>query len=175
LGAGLVLVLSVGIAYAAIPSSTTGVISGCYGKSNGQLRVIDADAGETCKNNELAVNWNQKGVKGDKGDKGEKGDIGPQGVQGPQGEIGPRGPQGVQGEIGPQGQQGPAGADGASGTQGGQGPQGPAGPAGSTTFTGKACSQNGLFCFEISDQGVFITRAGHKVVSVTQSDVETGG
>ena len=64
LSTGLVLVLSVVIAYAAMPSSTTGVISGCYGKSNGQLRVIDAEGGETCKNNELAVSWNREGRQG---------------------------------------------------------------------------------------------------------------
>jgi hypothetical protein len=180
LGAGAVLVVSVGIAYAAIPDSN-GVIHGCYVSGQGQLRVIDtAKAKESCKNNETAISWNQQGPKGDKGDtgpqgpQGVKGDTGPQGPQGIQGATGAQGPQGPQGETGPQGEDGPAGADGAAGAQGPAGPQGPPGPqgpAGSTTFTGSACSPNGLFCFELNNRGVFITRAGHRVVAVTLSDV----
>jgi hypothetical protein len=57
--------------------------------------VIDGEAGETCKSNELAISWNQKGVKGDKGDKGDTGDTGPQGPQGPQGVQGVQGPPGA--------------------------------------------------------------------------------
>ena len=177
LAAGALVATSVGLAYAAIPHSTTGEISGCYGETNGQLRVIDAEAGESCKNNEVALTWNQKGVKGDKGDKGDTGPQGPQGIQGPQGERGPQGAQGERGPQGPQGETGPAGADGAAGAQGAPGPQGPAGPQGpqgppgSTTFAGSACSPNGLFCLELTNQGVFITRAGHRVVAVTLSDV----
>ena len=177
LGAGSVLVLSVGIAYAAIPDAS-GVISGCFVSGQGQLRVIDKDKGETCKNNETAISWNQKGPKGDKGDKGDIGPQGPQGqtgAQGPQGQTGPQGPQGPAGATGQQGSAGATGAQGPAGATGAQGPAGPAGPPGSTTFTGKACSTNGIFCFEVSDQGVFITRAGHKVVQVTLDSVETGG
>ena len=68
-----------GIAYASIPDSA-GVIHGCYGKSNGQLRVIDE--GQSCKNNETALDWNEQGPQGlqgpqgGKGDKGDKGDAG---------------------------------------------------------------------------------------------------
>jgi Collagen triple helix repeat (20 copies) len=177
LGAGAVLVLSVGIAFAAIPDAS-GVINGCFVSGQGQLRVIDKDKGETCKSNETAISWNQKGPKGDTGPQGA---TGVQGATGPPGATGQPGPQG---QTGPQGTQGPAGgtglqgADGATGAQGPPGPpgsEGPPGPPGSTTFTGKACSPNGIFCFEISDQGVFITRAGHKVVQVTLDSVETGG
>ncbi len=56
---GLVLVAAAvgGIAWAAIPQD--GVYTGCYHKSNGNLRVIDAS--ETCKSNETRITWNQQG------------------------------------------------------------------------------------------------------------------
>ena len=59
--AGVIVVASGGIGVAAIPSSSDGKITGCYGNSNGQLRVIDAEAGEQCKNNETQVTWSQTG------------------------------------------------------------------------------------------------------------------
>jgi hypothetical protein len=68
--AGVCLVIGLvlgGIAYAAIPDSD-GVIHGCYGNSNGQLRVIDE--GHTCKNNETALDWNNQGAQGDPGEPG---------------------------------------------------------------------------------------------------------
>ncbi len=99
--AGVIVVASGGIGVAAIPSSSDGKITGCYGNSNGQLRVIDAEAGEQCKNNETRVTWSQSG---------------PQGPPGPQGAMGPAGPPGAQGEPGPQGE------------PGAQGDRGPAGP-----------------------------------------------
>jgi hypothetical protein len=49
-----------GVAAAAIPHSTTGVITGCYGPS-GNLRVIDAQAGEVCRHPETQLTWNQGG------------------------------------------------------------------------------------------------------------------
>ena len=178
--AGAILAVSVGVAYAAIPDAS-GVIHGCYSAGQGQLRVIDTENGEECRNNETALSWNQQGPKGDQGDKGDKGDQGetgpqgPQGVPGQQGPQGETGPQGLQGETGPQG---PAGADGATGQPGATGPQGPAGPQGppgSTTFVGSVCSPNGIFCLQIKDEGVFVTRAGHRVLTVTLNDVETEG
>ena len=112
-GAVLVTVLAGGgIAYSAIPSAG-GVITGCYQQSSGQLRVVDAEAGQSCGRNELRVTWNQTGPQGPQGPQGPRGEIGPQGPQGPQGTQGQQGPQG---EIGPQGPAGP------------QGPQGPSGP-----------------------------------------------
>ncbi len=81
------------IAWATIPDAG-GVIHGCYQKNNGQLRVIDSDAGQACRPSELPLSWSQ---------------TGPQGPQGPQGPVGPQGPQG------PTGPQGPAGANGVSG------------------------------------------------------------
>jgi hypothetical protein len=82
-----------GIAYAAIPGSN-GVISGCYGKHVGVLRVIDAEAGKTCKPFENPIAWNQQGpsgAQGPPGPKGDKGDKGDTGAQGPQGPPGPSG------------------------------------------------------------------------------------
>jgi hypothetical protein len=50
------------IAYATIPDSS-GVIHGCY-TNTGALRVIDTDAGATCRANETALEWNQTGPPG---------------------------------------------------------------------------------------------------------------
>ena len=58
-----------GIAYATIPDSA-GVIHGCYSKTSsmslppGSLRVVDTGLGQSCSQNEVALNWNQQGVKG---------------------------------------------------------------------------------------------------------------
>jgi hypothetical protein len=103
---GIVALLACGgVALATIPGSG-GVIGGCYAKSTGALRVIDASNGQ-CKGGESALTWNQtgpQGRKGDSGPQGPKGDQGPQGAQGQQGDIGP---MGLQGPPGPQGPQGP--------------------------------------------------------------------
>jgi hypothetical protein len=69
-----------GTAYATIPGGD-GVIHGCYAKSGGTLRVIDASV-TNCKSGETALNWSQ------------------QGQPGPQGEPGPPGPQGEPGAPG---------------------------------------------------------------------------
>jgi hypothetical protein len=45
-----------GIAFAAIPGSD-GTISGCYRVSDGALRVIDAEAGQTCRQGEKPLSW----------------------------------------------------------------------------------------------------------------------
>ena len=61
------------ISLGAIPGSSE-TISGCYAKSNGSLRVIDAESGASCvSNKETALSWNQQG---------------PQGLPGPQGPAG---------------------------------------------------------------------------------------
>ena len=52
-----------GIAVASIPGQG-GVINGCYNKTNGELRVIDSAAGDTCRNHESAIQWNQTGPQG---------------------------------------------------------------------------------------------------------------
>ena len=71
-----------------IPDS--GVIHGCYqfnapNTSQGVLRVIDASRHESCRFNENALNWNQRGVTGPTGPKGPTGRIGPTGPRGPTG------------------------------------------------------------------------------------------
>jgi hypothetical protein len=65
------------ISLGAIPGAT-GTISGCYAKSNGSLRVIDAESGAACiTNKETALSWNQQGPPG------PQGPVGPQGPPGP--------------------------------------------------------------------------------------------
>lgn len=93
IGITAILALSGGLVYATIPDSGTGVIHGCYNKATGQLKVIDAETGESCKQAETSISWNQEG---------------------PQGATGPEGLQGPQGQQGAQGEPGPAGADGTS-------------------------------------------------------------
>ena len=97
IAAGVLLVVA-GVAYATIPDSS-GAIHGCYARSGGSLRVIDATV-TNCKTGETSLDWNVQGQQG------------PQGSQGPNGPAGPAGPQGLQG---PTGSQGPAGPQGPSG------------------------------------------------------------
>jgi hypothetical protein len=64
------LVAGGGAAVAAIPDSDDGEIHGCYSTrpgSTGNLRVIDAQAGETCAKGETALVWNQQGPQGPPG------------------------------------------------------------------------------------------------------------
>ena len=42
--------------YATVPGAD-GQIHGCHQVNNGQLRVIDTDAGQTCRPAELAIQW----------------------------------------------------------------------------------------------------------------------
>ena len=97
-----------GIAYAAIPSA--GVISGCYLRSGGTLRVIDP-ATTTCRVGEALLTWNVQGPKGD---------TGPAGPQGPAGPEGPAGPQGAQGSQGATGETGAPGISVATFASGGK-------------------------------------------------------
>src|SRR5262249_39275052 len=60
-----------------MPDWSEGEIHGCYKKNQGQLRVIDAEAGDTCGPAELGLVWNQ---------------VGPAGAAGATGPTGPRGP-----------------------------------------------------------------------------------
>jgi hypothetical protein len=54
--AGAAVVVASGVVWAAIPHSATGDISGCVGKK-GELRLIDAEAGDTCTVKEKPVQW----------------------------------------------------------------------------------------------------------------------
>lgn len=103
-----IAVLFTCVAFASIPGAN-GVISGCYSRSGGALRVIDSSVTQ-CKQGETSLNFNQTGPQGPQGIQGPVGPAGPQGDQGP---AGPQGAQGIQGEQGPAGPQGPAGAGGA--------------------------------------------------------------
>ena len=86
------------VAVGSIPGSN-GKISGCYATSTdnsyeqpGVLRIIDADAGQTCSTGEALISWNQQGPAGSPGPTGSQG---PAGGQGPQGPAGPQGPSGA--------------------------------------------------------------------------------
>ena len=96
LGVGL-LAVATAIGYAAIPNSSTGVITGCYSQVSGALRVIDAQAGQTCNATERTLPWNQTGPTGPTGPQGPQGEKGEKGEKGDTGETGPTGPQGLQG------------------------------------------------------------------------------
>jgi len=126
--AAVVLLVALGaasFALASIPSST-GVINACYAR-DGSIRLIDTDAGQSCRRRETLLSWNQRGPQGLQGIQGPRG---AQGTQGAQGAQGPGGLQGIQGPKGDPGAPGAAGAAGAAGIQGVQGVQGPKGDKG---------------------------------------------
>jgi hypothetical protein len=79
---GLLVTVGVaaGIAWATIPNN--GVITGCYLKAGGGLRVIDETVTANCKSNETKLQWNVQGAKGEPGAKGEDGADGADGSDG---------------------------------------------------------------------------------------------
>jgi hypothetical protein len=82
---GLVLALVSGVAYASIPGSD-GLIHACRKNTDGSVRVIDTDLGQTCASGWTAFTWNQtgpQGATGATGATGAQGDVGPQGPAGP--------------------------------------------------------------------------------------------
>jgi hypothetical protein len=62
------------VAYGAIPGGG-GVISACYDKQSGQLRIYDAEGGlpKGCGKSETAISWNQAGPTGETGPEGPPG------------------------------------------------------------------------------------------------------
>ena len=82
-----------GVAFAAIPSN--GVISACYVKSGGTLRVIDATTGN-CSSKETSLSWNAQGPAGPQGSPGPSGPPGPTGSPGPSGSPGAAGISGYE-------------------------------------------------------------------------------
>jgi hypothetical protein len=56
-GVTVVALMAGGIAWATIPAAG-GLISGCYNKTTGALRVIDPSKGQACAGTEAALNWN---------------------------------------------------------------------------------------------------------------------
>jgi hypothetical protein len=136
LGTAAAALAAASIGWASIPGGD-GVIHACYGKSGGNLRVIDDAA--VCGNNETSLNWNQTGVQGPAGPAGPAGPKGDTGAQGPKGDTGAQGPKGDTGAQGPKGDtgaQGPKGDTGAAGPTGPAGPKGDTGPAGPTGAAG---------------------------------------
>jgi hypothetical protein len=107
------LVVAAGAGYAAIPSSS-GAVEGCYERITGVLRVIDTEAGKSCKSFENPITWSVQGPAGAMGPAGPQGPAGAAGEKGAAGPAGPAGPQGAQGLQGPQGAQGPQGLRGPS-------------------------------------------------------------
>ena len=116
------------------------IVYACVSRDNGDARIIDPDAGDTCKNKEAETSWNR---------------IGPRGPTGP---AGPTGATGATGPQGPQGPQGIQGAFGATGSAGSAGPVGPAGPAGFSDAWFKAQPQQ---------QGVISDFSLHPLVEIT--------
>jgi hypothetical protein len=68
--AAAALVIGVAVAAAASIPDAGGVIHGCRKNSDGQLRVIDSDAGQMCQNGWTALNWSQTGPQGPAGSPG---------------------------------------------------------------------------------------------------------
>ena len=87
------------------------VISGCYSKSTGSLRIVVSVG--ACKSGEVGITWTSEGTPGPTGPQGPAGAIGPAGPSGPTGAVGPQGPIGDTGAVGPQGPQGAVGPTGA--------------------------------------------------------------
>ena len=102
--AGILIIIASTNAFAAIPHN--GVITACYSRSGGAMRIIDAQTTGCAANKETRIDWN---VEGQAGPPGATGPIGPTGPVGPVGTQGPSGAQGAVGPIGPVGPQGPAG------------------------------------------------------------------
>jgi type VI secretion system Hcp family effector len=90
----------------------TSLIHSCV-NHEGDIRIISA--GAVCKQNEVALDWNN---------------TGPIGATGPKGTDGAAGPAGAAGPTGPAGVAGRDGRDGLAGAKGDTGPQGLAGKSG---------------------------------------------
>ena len=128
LAGAVAVAVGAGVGTAAIPGSS-GAVNGCYEEVTGVLRVIDAEAGKTCKSFELPITSNVRGLQGERGSAGSPGPQGATGAAGHRGDTGPAGPQGATGMQGERGPQGPAGQPGGQGPAGAPGPAGPACPA----------------------------------------------
>ena len=87
LAAAVGLVVGGAVAYGAIPGDGAS-ISACYQTIDGQLRVIDAQAGESCRQKERSLTWSQAGAPGAEGPEGPRGETGSSGPAGPAGVSG---------------------------------------------------------------------------------------
>ena len=164
-GAAVSLLLAAGVALATIPGSD-GVIRGCYARSGGTLRVIDASV-TNCKASETALSWNVGGPAGPAGAAGPAGPAGPPGADGAAGPAGPAGQLGADGSAGPAGPAGPPGADGPEGSAGPAGPAGPVGPAGPTGPQGPPGA--GAFTRPVGSLGTAVVVPAHDGALATAS------
>ena len=103
-----VLVISLGASLTVAAGVVGGVITACYNRTNGELRVETTTV--PCRNHEERISWNQVGQQGIQGIQGI------QGVQGPKGDTGATGATGPQGPAGPQGPKGDTGGSGVLGS-----------------------------------------------------------
>ena len=126
----------------------------CVSKLGGFYNVVlSPSLPQSCKQGDIAVDWNAMGPAGPAGAAGPAGSPGPAGAaglagspgpagatgaQGPAGAAGAQGATGPAGPAGLQGPAGPAGADGQNGLPGPAGPQGPQGPQGLQGSAGAA-------------------------------------
>ena len=125
------IIVSGSIVIAAIPDSTTKVITVCYTKTSGVLRLIDKATKAACNTKtEIELSWNQQGIKGDAGPQGLLGATGPAGANGQNGFNGLNGQNGLNGTNGIPGLAGAAGHDGLNGAPGAVGVKGDPGADG---------------------------------------------
>ena len=76
---GVASLVMAGAASAAVAPSDT-VITGCYLKATGILRIIDVAAGQKCLKIEQTISWNQTGPAGPAGAVGAQGATGAAGA-----------------------------------------------------------------------------------------------
>lgn len=97
-GVGVIALTAGGTSIAlATTSSHNRVITGCYAKKTGDLRVVGTHA--KCHKGEKKITWNQKGQTGYRGARGAKGATGPAGPIGATGPAGVSGPAGTDGRT----------------------------------------------------------------------------
>jgi len=144
-----------GIAWAAVPSRSTGQIAACYktsGPNKGELRIIDHQAGRSCSSTEAMLlwpthdlrwrgSWSRKTVYAPRDAVSYQGSsfvalVATEGITPASGHawstLAGHGATGRSGPRGRTGATGVQGTTGASGTTGARGPQGPAGATGAT-------------------------------------------
>jgi len=93
--------LVIGLVVVTADRARADVISACYSKSTGSVRIVVSIG--ACKSGEVGITWNSDGAPGPTGPAGPAGPAGATGAQGPPGEQGIQGIQGVQGVAGPPG------------------------------------------------------------------------
>ena len=139
--AGLLLATVVtggGVALGAIPSTTTATFTGCVAKVGGALRVVDAQAGQTCTRKERTVRWSGGWTYRGAWAAGTSYAVGDVVLRAGSSYVartrstgaGPAVSPLAWGLLAAGGADGAAGAPGATGGTGPQGPQGPQGPPG---------------------------------------------